>query len=370
MVRSFRLGLVCILLLTLALTKVGFVNAARGVPGTPEFGIGATLYPQGPLLKDALAMAADLNLDWVKVPVAWAVYQPDPAAPPQLESLDAVMQFALQNQIDVLISITDAPAWAGTARGPDPDRAARLALALVRRYPQTVRAVELFPGANTRAGWGSRPAAENYFSLFSRVNEQIRATGMPVTLVAAGLQPPEKPAPEGDVDDLEFLRGLYQQGASQVMPVISIQYRTLTGDPLDFPDGIEYRVFRHYEEVRRVMSINSHKNGKVWITHLSLPSGTIRLPDSVYQDVNVQSNWLSQAYIQARSQLYVGVIIGQSLNPEPEGAAEGGSSLLKFSGERHPFYSVLREMISLNNLGGATIKPGKAKEGSFLKKRP
>lgn len=86
--------------------------------------------------------------------------------------------------------------------------------------------------------------------------------------------------------------------------------------------------------------------------------------------MNAQMNWLSQAYIQTRSQLYVGVTIGQSLNPEPEGEAEGVSSLLRSMGGRHPFYSVLREMISLNNAGGATIKPGKSKEGNFLKKQP
>lgn len=365
-----RFGLVCLLLLTQVLNQVTYANAARGVPGKAEFGIGAILYPQGPLVNEALAMAVDLNLDWMKVPVYWDVYQPNPGEPSRLEALDVVMESAAQNQIAVLLSITRAPQWARTSQGPDPEQTARFVLKLVQRYPQAVQAVELFPGANTRAGWGGKPDASAYFTLFSRVNAQIKGASQPVILVAAGLQPLRMPTPPGDVDDLVFLKELYQQGASQEMPVISVQYKELTGDPLVYPDGSEHRVFRHYEEVRRVMNENQHKNGLIWITHLSLPSGTISIPDSTYHDMNVQTSWLSQAYIQTRSQLYVGVTIGQSLNPEPEGVAEGVSSLLKSMGGHHPFYSVLREMISLNNAGGATIRPGKAKEGNFLKKQP
>ncbi len=368
--RTIRLGLVCLLLLTLALTDFHFVQAARGVPGVPEFGVGAILYPQGPLVKEALVLAAELDLDWIKLPLAWDDYQPDPNEAPRLEALDGVMEFAIQNQIAVLVSITSAPAWARTTRGPDPRKTSAFVQSLIQRYPQAVQAVELFPGANTRAGWGSPPNAAAYYAMFAQVAGQIGSLDPPVTLVAAGLQPVGKPAPAGDMDDLEFLQALYQQGASRVMPVISVQYTELAGDPLVFPNGKEQRVFRHYEEVRRIMSLNQHKNGLIWITHLSLPSGTIGLPDSAYEDINAQSNWLSQAYIQTRSQLYVGVTIGQSLNPKPEGAAEGVSSLLNGAGGRHPFCSVLREMISLNNAGGATIKPGKAKEGNFLKQRP
>lgn len=366
----FRFGLVCLLLITQVLNHVPYVNAARGAPGKAEFGIGAILYPQGPLVKEALAMAVDLNLDWMKVPVYWDFYQPNSGEPPWFDTLDVPMEFAARNHIAVLLSVTRAPQWARSSQGPDPEETARFVLELVRRYPQAVQAVELFPGANTRAGWGGKPDAAAYFSLFSRVNAQIKGASQPVILVAAGLQPLRIPAPTGDIDDLEFLKELYQQGALQEMPVISMQYKELTGDPLVYPDGSEHRVFRHYEEVRRVMIENHHKNGLIWITHLSLPSGTISIPDSTYHDINAQTSWLSQAYIQTRSQLYVGVTIGQSLNPEPEGVAEGVSSLLKSMGGHHPFYSVLREMISLNNAGGATIKPGRAKEGSFLNKQP
>ncbi len=374
MMRRLRFGLLCLLLLAQVLTSTGTAQGERGGPGIPEFGIGAILYPQGPLVDDALAMAADLKLDWVKVPVAWEMYQPRPVPLANLETLDKVMAFAAQHQISVLLSITRAPGWALTAQGPEPTQTAQFVAELVQRYPQTVQAVELFPGANTRAGWGSRPNAAAYYHMFASVDQKVQATGQPVFLVAAGLQPLATPAPAEDVDDLAFLKGLYEQGASQIMPVISVQYSELIGDPLTHPNGsgsnVEHRVFRHYEEIRRVMSENRHKNGLIWITHLSLSSGTISVSDSANNDNNMQSNWLSQAYIQTRAQLYIGVTIGQSLNPKPEETAEGVLSLLKSTGELHPFYSVLKEMVGLNTTGGASIKPGKAKEGNFLKIRP
>jgi hypothetical protein len=347
------------------------VKAARGMPGSPEFGIGAILYPEGLYVQDALSMAADLNLDWISVPISWARYQPDASAAPRLEALDPVMQFAAQHQIAVMVSISKAPTWAHSALGPEPASTAQFVLALMERYPQAIQAVELFPGANTREGWGEPSDSKAYYALFAQVNEKVRDLDNPPVLVAAGLQPLPPGPHAGDVNDLEFLAGLYQLGASKIMPVISVSYNNLTGDPLAILDGSEHRVFRHYEEVRQVMVTNQHQKGLIWITHLSLPSGKIRATDSAFVNINDQAGWMGQAYLQTRGQLYIGVTIGQSLNPEPEGAAEGVPSLrLLGAGGHHPFYPVLREMISLNKAGSATMKPGRPKEGSFVKKRP
>ena len=41
-------------------------------------------------------MAAELELDWIKVPVAWDAYQPSAAAPPRLQTLDGLMDFAAE----------------------------------------------------------------------------------------------------------------------------------------------------------------------------------------------------------------------------------------------------------------------------------
>jgi hypothetical protein len=361
--------LLILFILALPLSGINPVQAERGEPGSPEFGIGAIIYPEGVYVQDALSMAADLGLDWISVPVSWTRYQPDASIAPRLEALDTVMQYAEEHQIAAMVSISRAPSWARSSLGPDPALTAQFVMTLVKRYPQAIKAIELFPGANTREGWGAQPDPGAYYAMFAQVERQTRGLDYPPILVAAGLRPVQLPSL--DMDDLEFLVGLYQLGASKIMPVISLSYTELIGDPLAILDGSEHRVFRHYEEVRQVMVANKHGKGLIWITHLSLPSGKISEQDSVYQDINEQTSWISQAYLQSRAQLYVGVTIGQSLNPEPEGAAEGVLSLrLQSAGGRHPFYTVLREMISLNKAGSATMKPGRPKEGYFVKIRP
>ena len=370
MVRTHRKCLVLLFLLALLFSRLENVQAARGVPGSPDFGIGAILYPDGPYFHQALESAAALDLDWVMVPVEWAAYQANPGQPPRFEKLDPAMQFAAEHNIAVLVSLSGAPAWAQSTAGPSPAAAAQFVTALAQRYPGSLRAVELFPGANTAMGWGAAPSAQAYASLYQLVSSQARTVDPDLLLVGAGLRPLSASVDKGDIHDLRFLQDLYALGAAGYMPVISMQYADLIGMPVTFPESQEHRVLRHYEAVRQIMLANNHQSGLIWITRLSPPSGTIEISDSVFMDEDMQSNWLSLAYIQLRAQLYIGVTIGQSLNPKEGGTGVGVPSLISGSGEYHPFYSVLHEMISLNSIGSVSIKPGKAKEGSLPKKRP
>lgn len=368
MARLIRNSLVMFLIFALIGLNLSKVQAARGTPGSAEFGIGAAIYPDGPNLKQALEMATDLELDWLEVPVNWAKYEPEEGATNRLDLLDPVMQVAAEHQISVLVSLTGTPPWAQTPQGPDPARAAAFIRLLLERYPSALAAVELFPGANTLEGWGAAPGPAAYLSLYRQVATQVKETEPRLLLVAAGLRPlPAEPV-KGDLDDLEFLRGLYAEGGSEIS-IVSLQLPDLTGKPADFPQGRDRPVLRHYEEVRQVMSANQHKNDLIWITQINPPSGTIDISDDVSQDLNIQSNWLSTAYVQIRSQLYVGVTVAQSLNPPTEGTAARFPCLIGSNGAYHPFYSVLHEMISLNRTGSVTIQPGTSKEGK-LQKRP
>lgn len=371
MMRFSRHCLAILLILAISLGTLSTVQAARGVPGSLEFGIGAAYYPSGPYRQEALALAADLDPDWLYIPISWSAYQAASSTLPRFEDLDAVFKVAEENQIAVIASIYNAPGWAKTAQGPDPAQAARFVTALTRRYPKALQAVELFPRANTVAGWGSPADPQAYFDLFRQVDASLRERGSKVLLVAAGLEPlgPNATA-VGDMDDLAFLKGLYAVGALQMMPVISMQYPVLFGDPLRFPDGSDSRVLRHYEDVRKIMVESNHRNGTIWITHISSPSGKIEGSGSDVKEEERQVDWITQLYIQTRSQLYLGVIVGQSLNPEREGTSAGVSSLLQGAGMVHSLYPVLKEMISLNNAGSVTIKPARPKEGNFSKKRP
>ncbi len=340
-----------VLLALLGLTGTAFAaQAARGTPSSPEFGYGARLDQDGQLVSQALASASDLKLDWIELDFDWARQWPDASRQPDLHTLDQAMQIAADYQFPVAISISDAPAWASTSQGPDPVMTAWFVANLARRYPSTLQAVELFPGANTRQGWGAPPDPRLYSALLNATQAELQKAGLlPLLLVAGGLTP-LPPTPSGqDLDDLRFLQGLYDAGGLKGIPIISIRFTDITGDPLQAPDGSEHRILRHYEEVRQVMLANNDKSGILWITDLSWPSGKIQELDSLYQNPEAQAVWLRKAYRQLRAQLYIGTAFLHRLNPPATGGNESASSLIRSNNSLHPFYEVLGKLILQNN---------------------
>jgi hypothetical protein len=108
----------------------------------------------------------------------------------------------------------------------------------------------------------------------------------------------------------------------------------------------------------------------IWITGLSLPDGSLQPEDAVYSQPDNQQHWLHQAYYQARSQLYIGVAVLQSLNAPVEARSYPGAVMLRPDGSMHPFYATLYDMSAQNGQNEMLLKPGKSKAGSLVKNRP
>jgi hypothetical protein len=125
----------------------------------------------------------------------------------------------------------------------------------------------------------------------------------------------------------------------------------VVGEPSQAPDGIEHRILRHYEEVRQVMLDNGDAAGILWITSFTWNSGKNQLNDvSLMNNLEAQSEWLAQAYQQLRSQLYIGVAFLTSLNTRGGGGEYPNNVILNLSGtSEHPFYAVLKDLITQNN---------------------
>jgi hypothetical protein len=152
-------------------------QAARGIPGSGEFAYGAHLSIEGVLIEPALETARNLPLDWIAVEFDWSKYEKGPQADPDWTALDPVMDFAARENVSIMLSIRAAPVWARTAQGPDPQQTAQLVARLVQRYPGTLAALELFPAANTQAGWGAAPNPQAYITVLSEVRSQLRQLG-------------------------------------------------------------------------------------------------------------------------------------------------------------------------------------------------
>ncbi|HWQ05315.1 MAG TPA: hypothetical protein VN452_08160 [Longilinea sp.] len=364
-----RLRWLPILLVTVILFTVlpmKSVQAVRGIPGSADFGYGARINLYGPQFEQALQLAGTLRLDWLTIDLSWAALMPDPTAPVDFSRLDLTMKTAAQNQTSVLFSITQPPTWALTAQGPNPNLAAVLVQMLAARYPDCFQAVELFPGANTAAGWGTIPDPVAYWNVFQIVKSKLHDNGISLELIAGGLEIADNQT-AGTINELDFLRGLYQAGAINNLPVISLRFSDITGQPSDAFMDAETRVLRRYESVRQVMIDYNQGNSLLWITRLSVPDGTINPGEVSSKEPGQQSIWLTQAAAQLRAQLYVGMVVFGDLNAADPNQPQSKSTNL--SAGSHPFTKALREIIQQSYTGNLTTTPGRAKSDAFIKLR-
>jgi hypothetical protein len=335
------------------------VHAARGVPGSPEFGIGARISPAAASADRAISLATELKPDWLAVEVDWSSLSPEPGLEPDWSQLESTINGGKLSAAAVMLSITNPPGWALTSAGPDPSNTADFVSALAVHFGTTITAVELFPAPNTSAGWGASPNPSEYFSVFQAVKQQLAKQEIPLLLVSGGLETNPSADDPDAWTDLDYLTGLYTSGANTVMPVIGLRFSAINGLPSAHPRKGGSNVLRHYEDVRRLMTANGHVSGILWITYLGFPSGTTPIE---------QTEWLSEAYPQIRAQLYIGAAFLQGINTcagEFNQCSE--VSLLSLTGAEHSFTPVLRGILA-HNTPNENI-PGREKSKIFRKPR-
>lgn len=363
-----RCTLALIISLLLGLFPSCPVEAARGLPGSPEFGYGAWIHPYGADFNQGLALQADLNLDWIGVIFDWAAHAPVKNTDLNFSHFNPVFLTASRLGTPVVISITNPPDWALTGQGPDPSTALFLIDKLITAFPGQITAIELFPGANLKSGWKADPNPADYMNLYAHIAKYLQKTNSQIELIAAGLSPLPANPESTDQDDLLFLCGLYKAGAAREMRVISIRFPTLAGDPLTAPSEDNKFAFRRYEKIRQVMLDHNHQNGLLWITLINPPDGKINPGDAKYQDLQKQAEWLQQAIIQARGQLYIGAVMINNLNTPAKGLLDFTSgSLILEQNRLHPFYNVLKALIEPSKPESAVTPPGRPKGTTLLK---
>jgi hypothetical protein len=356
-----------ILVITLALFMTAETEAASGLPDTLEFGFGARLDQEGLHIGPSINIAAGVGMDWLAADFNWERVWNDPAGAPDLTEFNEVIVSAGQANLNVMISIYNAPEWARGKDGPDPDKTAELVAYLANQYPVTLLAVELFPSANTHTGWGAPPNPSAYIFLLQRVRMALEEAGLGVVLIAGGLTPLGPDRLEGNMDDLVFLESMYINGGASYMPILSLRLDNITGDPMHFPTNGEKRFLRHYEEVRRVMLKHQHQQGLIWITGFSWPRIAIEPSDIIYLKSEEQIAWLGKAYRLMRAQLYIGAVFFSQLNPPKGGSNSLHASLILNDGSLHPACDSLGKLITMNGAKKSTIFQGNISKKTPLK---
>ncbi len=290
------LRLLAILLTGVILSETVKVFSASppGFPDSLDTGVGVVLSPGTSPSKGGLATPGQVN--WVQIHADWSVLQPYANREWNWRLLDPLIAQAQQQQLPVLLSLSHAPTWALTVSGPKPALVRQAVLALLQQYPSAIYAIELFPEANTTAGWGARPDPRAYLSLYTHIQETLIEKD--ILLIALGLTPlNHSPAPE-DIDDLDYLEAFYREPNAAQVPVISLRLHGVASDPAASPAYTPQLTLRHYEQVRALMQYHHHEDGMLWLTYVSPTSDIIQN----------RSSWRSRVIQQVQRLLYLGAV--------------------------------------------------------------
>jgi hypothetical protein len=351
--------LICLVLTASAILPGG---AAPGTPQSLEFGFGGWLDVEGLHVTPAINIASGIGMKWLAIDFDWEKTWMDPAVPPDLSSLTQAVSAGQNANLNVLISITNPPSWAMTSTGPNPELTASLVMGLKQLYPAALKAVELYPEANTRGGWGTRPDPAAYAHLLKTVSNLLENNQIELILVAGGLLPLTDKASVEDIPDLVYLDALYKTGIQSRLAVISIRLPEITSDPLSQPENSNPHILRHYEEVRQVMLANQHPQGILWITRFSWPEGGAGAAE---RNAEQQADWLYKSYNLLRGQLYIGTAIFSHLNPTAGSDRDLSTSLVRPDGSLHPSTEILSSMVILSGSVKSVIF-----EGNISKRTP
>jgi hypothetical protein len=304
--------------LTLSLLPVQQVSA------NPLFYAGEFLYavntnPLGRHVSNALTQARNLHPDWLMVDFDWNVWFPARDTAQNFQSLDTVMRFADEQGIGVSMRILNPPAWVLTGAGPDPASTADLIHFLEERYANSMKAVEVFPGANTKQGWGAAPSPQAYVDLLETVQQKLVQEESRLLLVAGGLIPVSDPDQMTRIGDIAFLEGLYAAGFHSVNAILSLQLLDLAPDIFQVALDVNEPVLLHIDAVQTVMNLNHDAAGPVWVTAVSFENGAVQGSESLLDICTL-----------LRSRLFVGLVSPAALNPV--NSAPGMMSLMDEDG--------------------------------------
>lgn len=268
-----------------------------------RFGYGIRLNTSNFQFLEAVEQANRLQFDWVAIDYRWAAHQPQPNQDLTCEELSQAMDAANRSGLAVLISITEAPAWAMTDAGPSADKTIRLVHQLTGCFPDVIKALELFPGPNTKTGWGAEPDPLGYGQFFSEIQEVLAATEPELKLITGGLIPVSEFQAPDHVPDGEFLEILYRGNYLLDQAFIGICLPELPDSGEEYQGSAAATDIRHYEQIREVMLENNHREGLIWITGFANPRGFD--PSSREDDRGKINIWLQETYLLIRSQLYI-----------------------------------------------------------------
>jgi anti-sigma factor RsiW/3',5'-cyclic AMP phosphodiesterase CpdA len=324
-----------------------------------------------------------LGFGWVKFQMAWKDVEPEQDQY-QWERWDEVIQAYADSGIKVMLSIPKAPDWARPAdddksvEGPpvNPATYADFVALVAGRYRGQVQAIEIWNEQNLwyEAGGQGRINAANYVDLLKQAYTAIK-TANPDLIVISGALAPASNVDDLAVDDIEYLKQMYANGARGFFDVLGAHpsgyncpaladWRTVTPDEASADPTRGLFTHRYHswcflgtmEGYREVMVTNGDGNKAIWPTEFGW--AVADQPQAGYEfaqdnTVQEQAQWTVEAYQWAEAQPWVGPMFLWNLD---YGLTASGTELAYFGIIGKPVYYALANQHALRRNADFEIK--------------
>lgn len=312
------------------------VAAPVAAPNTGAgFGYGVTANMWQGDKQGVADLVKQLGFGWVKQQVRWEYAEPQPGAI-QWQEMDSIVDVMNGNGINLMFSVVTSPPWTrptlGGAGGPPEDFQlfANFLGAIAGRYCGRLQAIEVWNEQNLRREWEGFPLEPaSYMDLLRRAYNAIKGV-CPSMLVISGAT---TPAGYSDVafDDIDYLRGMYQNGLKQYSDGIGIHPSGFANPPSvtfqDWESGnytavshVNHRSFYFLStlrESRRVMEEFGDTAKRLWPTEFGWGSTPSPFPGYEYEariDEATQARWIVEAFNIMAGSGYVAVPMLWNLN--------------------------------------------------------
>ena len=188
-----------------------------------------------------------LSVNWVKQQVRWEDIEPEQGVY-DWGALDSYLPAAQRQNLNVLISVVTAPAWAReegadlTKHGPpaDPQLYADFIAAILDRYPGMVHAIEVWNEQNLDREWTSTGGlvAANYVELLRVTYQTVKAVDPGVIVISGALAPTGVSDGVGAWDDFVYFDQMIEAGLLNYADCIGAHHNGINIGPDETWDNV------------------------------------------------------------------------------------------------------------------------------------
>jgi hypothetical protein len=179
----------------------------------------------------------NMHFNWIKHQIEWKEFEPSEG---QLlwKPIDQIVDAADVAGLNVMLSVVKAPDWARGGRtqedGPPVDfnDYGDFMGAMAQRYCGKVQAYEIWNEQNLRREWntGRALSASEYVNLLRVAHGRIKAV-CPSAIVVSGGPTPVGYTSSTAIDDLEYLRQMYQAGLKNYCDAVGVHPSGFSSPP-------------------------------------------------------------------------------------------------------------------------------------------